>query len=87
MNGLVECDPGRKILFWGFGGRKGPNSMGKMGASGPFDSAPPSAVSRDRSVTRSAQDDVFVGVLTKNIQNDEDIPTRTYRRVLRTERD
>jgi hypothetical protein len=34
-----------------------------------FDSAPPSAVSRDKSVRRSAQDDVFVGVLNKNIQN------------------
>jgi hypothetical protein len=34
-----------------------------------FDSAPPSAVSRDRPVTRSAQDDDFVGVLKRNIQN------------------
>ncbi len=34
-----------------------------------FDSAPPSAVSRDKSVRRSAQDDDFVGVLTKNIPN------------------
>jgi hypothetical protein len=32
---------------------------------GSFDSAPSSPVSRDRSVTRSAQDDDFVGVLTK----------------------
>jgi hypothetical protein len=34
-----------------------------------FDSAPPSAASRDKSVRRSAQDDDFVGVLTKNIPN------------------
>jgi hypothetical protein len=32
---------------------------------GSFDSAPPKAVSRDKSVRRSAQDDDFVGVLTK----------------------
>jgi hypothetical protein len=43
--------------------------MGKIRPSGSFDSALSSAVSRDRSVTRSAQDDVFVGVLTKNLQN------------------
>jgi hypothetical protein len=34
---------------------------------GSFDSAPPSAVSRDQSVRRSAQDDDFAGVLAKNI--------------------
>jgi hypothetical protein len=34
--------------------------MGKMRPSGSFDSAPLSAVSRDKSVTRSAQDDDFV---------------------------
>jgi hypothetical protein len=39
----------------------------KQAPSGSFDSAPSSAVSRDKSVPRSAQDDEFVGVLTKNI--------------------
>jgi hypothetical protein len=34
-----------------------------------FDSAPSSAVCRDKSVRRSAQDDDFVGVLKKNIPN------------------
>jgi hypothetical protein len=34
-----------------------------------FDSAPPSAVCRDKSVRRSAQDDDFMGVLKKNIPN------------------
>jgi hypothetical protein len=34
-----------------------------------FDSAPPSAVSWDRSVRRSAQDDGFVGVVKKNSLN------------------
>jgi hypothetical protein len=43
--------------------------MGNIRPSGSFDSAPSSTVSRDRSVTRSAQDDDFVGVLTKNLQN------------------
>ena len=42
--------------------------MSKISTFGSFDSAPSSVVSRDRSVTRSAQDDDFVGVLTKNIQ-------------------
>ena len=35
----------------------------RQAPSGSFDSAPPSAVSRHKSVRRSAQDDVFVGVL------------------------
>jgi hypothetical protein len=43
--------------------------MGKIASSGSFDSAPSNAVSRDKSVRRSAQDDDLVGVLTKNIQN------------------
>jgi hypothetical protein len=56
-------------LFSGFSGRKGPNSVGKISTVGSFDSAPPSVLTRDRSVRRSAQDDVFVGVVTKNIPN------------------
>jgi hypothetical protein len=53
----------------GFGGRKAPNGIGKKASSGSFDSAPSSAVSHDKSVRRSAQDDDFVGVLKKNIPN------------------
>jgi hypothetical protein len=34
-----------------------------------FDSAPPGVLSRDKTVRRSAQDDDFVGVSTKNILN------------------
>ncbi len=45
---------------------KAPSGMGKISPSGSFDSAPPSVVSRDKSARRSAQDDDFVGVLTKN---------------------
>jgi hypothetical protein len=37
--------------------------------TGSSDSAPSSAVSRDKSVRRCAQDDVLVGVLKKNIPN------------------
>jgi hypothetical protein len=36
----------------------------KMYPPGSFDSAPLSAVARDKSVTRSAQDDDSVGILT-----------------------
>jgi hypothetical protein len=43
--------------------------MGKIAPPGSFDSAPSSAMSRDESVTRSARDDGFVGVLKKNIPN------------------
>jgi hypothetical protein len=60
---------GQQIPLSGFGGRKAPNSMGKIGPPRSFDSAPHSAVSRDQSVRRSAQDDGFVGVWTKNILN------------------
>ena len=38
--------------------------MGKISASGSFDSAPSSFVSRDKSVRRSAQDDGFVWELS-----------------------
>jgi hypothetical protein len=41
--------------------------MGKISTPGFFDYAPSSAVSSDRSVKRSAQDDDFVEVPTKNI--------------------
>jgi hypothetical protein len=44
----------------GFGGRKAPNSMGKISTAEVLRLRAPSAVSRDKSVRRSAQDDVFV---------------------------
>ena len=57
-----------------FGGRKGTSSMGKMSIlevpsaalrTGSSDCAPTSAVSRDKSATRFAQDDDFVASWTK----------------------
>jgi hypothetical protein len=53
----------------GFGGRKGPSSMGKISTAGVLRLRATSAVSRDKSVRRFAQDDDFVGILTKNILN------------------
>jgi hypothetical protein len=58
-----------KILFSGIGGRKAPNSMGKISTAGVLRLRATSTVSRDKSVRRCTQDDVFVGVLTKNISN------------------
>ena len=43
--------------------------MGKISTAGVLRLRATSAVSRDRSVRRSAQDDDFVGVLTKNVPN------------------
>ena len=51
----------------GFGGRKAPSSMGNLSTAEVLRLRATSAVSRDQSVRRSAQDDDFVGVLTKNI--------------------
>jgi hypothetical protein len=56
-------------LFSGFGGRKAPSSMGKISTAGVLRLRATSAVSHDKSVRRSAQDDGFVGVLRKNILN------------------
>ena len=53
-----------------FGGRKAPSSMGKMNTAGVLRLRAKSAVTRDKSVRRFAQDDDFVGVLTKNILNE-----------------
>jgi len=58
-----------KILFSGFSGRKGPNSLGEISTLGVLRLRAISTGSRDKSVRRSAQDDVFVGVLKKNIPN------------------
>jgi hypothetical protein len=52
-----------KIVFSGFGGRKGPSSMGKISNAEVLRLRATSAVSRDKSVRRSAQDDGFVGGL------------------------
>jgi hypothetical protein len=66
----------QQILFPGFGGRKAPSSMGEMSTSGfprllsgqALRLRATSAVSRDKSVRRSAQDDDFVWELDeKNI--------------------
>jgi len=49
--------------------RKGSNSMGRISIAGVLRLRATSAVSRDKSVRRSPQDDDFVGILTKNILN------------------
>jgi hypothetical protein len=53
----------------GLGRSKAPSSMGKISSAGVLRLRATSAVSRDKSVRRSAQDDVFVGILKKNILN------------------
>ena len=52
----------QQILLSGFGGRKAPNSMGKISIAEVLRLRATSAVSRDKSVRRSAQDDDSVGV-------------------------
>jgi hypothetical protein len=64
----IEC-VSRQILLSGFGGRKAPSSMGKISTAEVLRLRATSAVSRDQSVRRSAQDDDFVGILTKNIRD------------------
>jgi hypothetical protein len=49
----------------GFGGGKAPNSMGRVSIAGVLRLRAPSAVSRDPSVRRCAQDDDSVGELTE----------------------
>ena len=53
----------------GFGDRKGPNSMGKISTVGVLRLRAIKRMLRDTSVRRSAQDEDFVGVLTKKIPN------------------
>src|SRR5271156_1933010 len=62
----IKC-VSQQILLPGFSGRKAPSSMGKISIAEVLRLRATSAVSRDQSVRRSAQDDDFVGVLTKNI--------------------
>jgi hypothetical protein len=52
--------------FSGLGGRKLRTASSRQASSGSFDSAPPSAVSPDKSANRSAQDDEFLGGLKYN---------------------
>ena len=56
-----------QILFSGFGGSKAPSSMGKISTLGVLRLRAQALCSRDKSERRSAQDDEFVGVLTKDI--------------------
>jgi hypothetical protein len=58
-----------RILFSGLGGRRAPNCVGNISSAGVLRLRATSAVSRDKFVRRSAQDDVFVGILKKNIPN------------------
>ena len=51
-----------RILLSGCDGRKAPNSMGKISTVEVLRLRAPSAVSRNQSVRRSAQDDDSVGV-------------------------
>src|ERR1700690_508305 len=52
----------QQILLSGLSGRKAPSSMGKISTAEVLRLRATSAVSRDKSVRRSAQDDDFVGV-------------------------
>jgi hypothetical protein len=56
----IKC-VSQKILLSGFGGRKARSSMGKISNAEVLRLRATSAVSRDQSVTRSAQDDDSVG--------------------------
>jgi hypothetical protein len=51
----------QQILLSGLSGRKAPSSMGKVRTAEVLRLRAASAVSRDKSVRRSAQDDDFVG--------------------------
>jgi hypothetical protein len=57
----IKC-VSHQILFSGFGGRKARNSMSKISTAGVLRLRATSAVSRNQSVRRSAQDDDSVGV-------------------------
>ena len=50
-----------RVLLSGVGGRKAPSSMGRLNAAEVLRLRATRAVSRDKSVRRSAQDDDFVG--------------------------
>jgi hypothetical protein len=63
----IKCVPQQILLS--SGGRKAPSSMGKISTAEVLRLRATSAVSRDQSARRSAQDDDLVGVLTKNNLN------------------
>ena len=58
----VEVGAGHSNVLAGPGGQKAPSSMGKLSPAEVLRLRATSAVSRDPSVRRSAQDDGFVGV-------------------------
>ena len=57
----VDVGAGHSKMLAGPGGQKAPSSMGKLSPAGVLRLRATSAVSRDPSVRRSAQDDDFVG--------------------------
>ena len=59
----VDVGAGHSKMLAGPGGQKAPSSMGKLSPAGVLRLRATSAVSRDPSVRRSAQDDGFVGRL------------------------
>jgi hypothetical protein len=66
--GVLSVDGKREsqlIQLSSFDGRKASNSMGKMSTAGVLRLRATSAVSRDQSVRRFAQDDESVGELTE----------------------
>ena len=56
-------------MLAGPGGQKAPSNMGKLSTPEVLRLRATSAVSPDKSVRRSAQDDVFAGVYKKHIEN------------------
>ena len=58
----VDVGVGHSKMLAGPGGQKAPSSMGKLSTPEVLRLRATSAVSRDPSVRRSAQDDDFVGV-------------------------
>ena len=61
MSGVIS----QQMLLSGFGGQKAPSTMGKISTAEVLRLRATSAVSGDRSVRRSAQDDESVGELTE----------------------
>jgi hypothetical protein len=62
---IIKCVPPEDPVV-GLRRLKGSNSMGKISTLGVLRLRASPAVSRDKSVTRSAQDDDFVGVFDEN---------------------
>ena len=64
----IKCVPQEESCSRALGGRKAPNSMDKISTLGVLRLRTTSAVSRDKSVRRSAQDDDFVEVLKRRFR-------------------